>query len=140
MTATSLRTFDGNAAPFVFVSVFKWEWRKGWDLLLDAFGASLVVATTKVLLKLNLLTVLEQRPRDLGEHIGGMRGKSSANRAKLPAIELLLADITREGMRDLCAHSDAFVLPAGSLGPTDRGAMSMGHRYRNQLIRSYQPS
>ena len=24
-------------APFVFVSVFKLEWRKGWDLLLDAY-------------------------------------------------------------------------------------------------------
>ena len=25
------------SAPFTFISVFKWEPRKGWDLLLDAF-------------------------------------------------------------------------------------------------------
>ena len=28
---------SSNTRPFVFVSTFKWEMRKGWDVLLDAY-------------------------------------------------------------------------------------------------------
>ena len=127
------RTFDGNAAPFVFVSVFKWEWRKGWDLLLDAYWSEFGGSggnDEKVLLKLKTyLPSWEPGPRDLNEHIERhAQRKFRKSRTKLPTIELLLADITREGMRDLYAHSDAFVLPTRGEGwglPIAE-AMSMG--------------
>ena len=31
---------DTLAVPFVFLSIFKWEYRKGWDVLLEAYWSA----------------------------------------------------------------------------------------------------
>jgi len=44
---------DPSARPFTFFSVFKWERRKGWDLLLDAYWSEFDETDTgKVLLRI----------------------------------------------------------------------------------------
>ena len=138
------RTFDGNAAPFVFVSVFKWEWRKGWDLLLDAYWSEFGGSggnDEKVLLKLKTyLPSWEPGPRDLNEHI-------ERHAAEIPQI----AHQTAYHRAIACGHYEGgharSVRSFGCLLYCRReervGAYRLRRRcqwdcrYRNQLIRSY---
>ena len=36
----STRTCPAFNRPFEFLSIFKWEYRKGWDILLDAYWSA----------------------------------------------------------------------------------------------------
>ena len=119
-TAVSARASRGASPPFVFVSVFKWEHRKGWDLLLDAYWkefAPEVASGRHVLLRLKTyLPSWEAGPRDLNDHLEMHARSHHTRRSALPPVELLLDDASREGMRAMYAGSDAFVLPTRGEG------------------------
>ena len=111
----------GSARPFTFFSVFKWELRKGWDLLLHAywteFGAPSIRPTRGV--KLVLKTYLPSwepgpaLPQQLERFARRYFGTPLSS---LPPVELVEADVSRAGLRALYAKSDAFVLPTRGEG------------------------
>jgi glycosyltransferase involved in cell wall biosynthesis len=117
------RAARGGDAPFTFVSVFKWEQRKGWDLLLDAYwqefarearegGRAGVVLRVKT-----YLPGWEPGPRDLNQHIAQhARARHGAARESLPPVELHLEDAPRAQIRSFYASADAFVLPTRGEG------------------------
>ena len=43
---------EGATGPFVFMSTFKWEYRKGWDLLLEAYWNAFPSPSDEVELRL----------------------------------------------------------------------------------------
>jgi glycosyltransferase involved in cell wall biosynthesis len=119
----------GGDERFEFLSAFKWEYRKGWDVLLSAYWRAFT-ATDKVVLRLrtyipksdmhmygsgNITRQVELFARDKfnkelhelafvvwEQGTGGVNGSDSA--------------LTREDMRDLYASADAFVLPTRGEG------------------------
>ena len=106
-------------APFSFVSVFKWEQRKGWDLLLRAYWLEFGAAEReKVVLRLKTyLPSWEPGPRDLNMHLAQFaRYELEQRRDELPAVELLVEDVSRDDMRAIYATADAFVLPTRGEG------------------------
>ena len=119
--AVRVRAARGPDSPFTFVSVFKWEHRKGWDLLLDAYWREFANEATSGRVTLRLKTYLpswEPGPRDLNEHLEmHARGRRHrARRDELPKVELLVEDASRAGMRTMYAAADAFVLPTRGEG------------------------
>ena len=99
--------------PFVFFSNFKWEWRKGWDLLLDAFWAEF---GSDEAVRLDIKTWLP--PWEGGAEIEVVVADRArgTNRSRLPPVRMLQDDVTRASLRDLYAAADAFVLPTRGEG------------------------
>ena len=95
------------------LQVFKWERRKGWDILLQAFLSEF---TSKANVALYLKTspfhssnnFAEQMQQWVGEHIPG----STAGTDKLPAVYVIDEHMTQESLRSLYAAVDCFVLPS----------------------------
>ena len=115
-----------TATPFVFLSVFKWEWRKGWDVLLLAYWKAFQTPKSNVLLRiktfrpqLGLLKGLhiESSSGTIDEEIDAFaRGLMGVPRSKLPKVEVISEFYTREQVRDLYANADVFVLPTRGEG------------------------
>jgi glycosyltransferase involved in cell wall biosynthesis len=108
----------GGAAdgPFTFMSVFEWTWRKGWDLLLDAYTAEfardepvrLLLVTYRGAGAQGSGTVLDQAAdhlRSLGRDPEGVAD-----------IELVLDPVTTPHLVELYRSSGAFVLPTRGEG------------------------
>jgi len=105
--------------PFVFLSNFKWEQRKGWDLLLRAYWAEFSSeAKGRVLLRIKTyLPSWEPGPRDLDEWLDTFAAEQGVQRAELPTVVLLQGeDMPRATLRNLYAAADAFVLPTRGEG------------------------
>ena len=102
-----------------FVSVFKWEERKGWDVLLQAYWSTftadddveLVLRTYKPSWSpgtKNIQVLVAQHATKL---YGG--GSDSSNLAK---VTVLSNDLSKMELRQLYQDSDAFVLPTRGEG------------------------
>eukprot|EP00960_Hanusia_phi_P072023 767688-Hanusia_phi.AAC.10 len=125
----------------VLLSVFKWEQRKGWDILLDAYFSAFT-PEDKVILKIrsyvpsweggstNIHTKIAQyakmespnRVRYWRKHKGGTASMPT-DLEELPRIEYLQGGptikegaLSRAEMRDLYAASDVLVLPTRGEG------------------------
>jgi len=114
------RTQRGGAT-YRFLSVLKWEYRKGWDLLLDAYWDEFSPADNVVLelkasippWELNwepgLNDTIEYR---LAQHADSRGQPLSA----LAAVKVLSDDGSRRALRHAYARADCFVLPTRGEG------------------------
>ena len=123
--ALRLPVFDGR---FVFLSVFGWGRRKGWDALARAYLEEFR-PDEPVLLALKIspsfgLTVADHQ-LELEEHIRGELGRDPAAGAPIAVLDL---DPGEAGMPGLYRAADAFVLPSRGegWGRTYMEAMAMG--------------
>ena len=134
--------FDSEMAttePFVFLSIFKWEDRKGWDVLLESYWTAFS-SSDHVLLKLRTYLPYSRRVKQdsISDRIKAfaMRkfGKSLDSLAKvewevssMKAVELAVGGqsctkddgeraLTRAQIRNLLHSSDAFILPTRGEG------------------------
>jgi glycosyltransferase involved in cell wall biosynthesis len=96
-----------GARGFVFLSVFDWVWRKGWDVLLRAY-LSEFGADEEVCL---LIRATRVRPAELQQFIGRECGG-----ARHPPVLLLPFGMAEELVPRLYAAADAFVLPSRGEG------------------------
>ena len=116
--------------PYLFLSIFKWEWRKGWDVLLlaywKAFDRPKGEERANVILKLKTFkpplgllegVYFESGTTDIMEQIEQiaelMMGKSMA---ELPRVQLITQSMAKEEIRQLYAEADVFVLPTRGEG------------------------
>lgn len=122
---------QGDKAPFVFFSVFKWEWRKGWDVLLLAYWKAFYgkgdAPRNDVLLRIKTFrpqvgllkgVFAESSNGDtVDEEISAFaEGLMGEPRSQLPPVEVITEFITREQLRDMYADADVFVLPTRGEG------------------------
>jgi GT2 family glycosyltransferase/glycosyltransferase involved in cell wall biosynthesis len=106
----------GGEGPFTFLSVFEWTWRKGWDLLLDAYTAEfgrdepvrLLLVTYRGPGAGGTGTVMEQA----AAHLAAL-GRDPEGVAE---IEVQLDPVTTPHLVDLYRTSGAFVLPTRGEG------------------------
>ena len=101
--------------PFRFLSIFKWEQRKGWDALLAAYFAEFRADD-------HVELVLKTRPfhsdGDFVSIIDAFAAERGlpARRAERPAVRVLDEEMTMVELRSLYAAADAFVLPSRGEG------------------------
>ena len=103
-------------SPFTFLSIFEWTWRKGWDVLLQAWAeefakdepVKLVVLTYRGPGALGEGSVLEQAVSHLAEL--GFDPDGIAD------IDVVLEAVAHDDMPDLYRSADAFVLPSRGEG------------------------
>lgn len=101
----------------VFLSVFKWEWRKGWDVLISAYWDEFNINDDDVVLVLKTFKPhWEPGPADVEDWIADLALKRDKKRAALPRIVVVQRDLSRREMRRLYAAADAFVLPTRGEG------------------------
>uniref|UniRef100_A0A7S1M7U1 Glycosyl transferase family 1 domain-containing protein n=1 Tax=Neobodo designis TaxID=312471 RepID=A0A7S1M7U1_NEODS len=121
----------GSASNFKFFSNFKWEPRKGWEILFEAYfrefsrsaAVSLYVLTNVVGTMLSNVTQIESQ----FELWAATRGLNTDMRSK-PHFCIITETIPEELIGDLYNSADAFVLPTRGEGwglPTIQ-AMSLG--------------
>jgi len=99
---------------FAFLSVFDWSWRKGWDLLLQAYCQEFRPEEEVTLyLKVNQLSqqtsIVSEVHYVVRQALGG-RGRES------PDVVLLDQSLPEADMPRLYAAADAFVLPSRGEG------------------------
>ena len=113
--------------PFRFLSVFKWEQRKGWDALLAAYYAEFKPEERVEL-------VLKTRAFHSSDDFEGLIASFVAERglprgrSERAAVRVLGEDLQLEELRALYAAADCFVLPSRGegWGRPHVEAMSMG--------------
>lgn len=133
-TVYNPRRFPARAAsstPFRFLSNFKWEPRKGWDLLLQAYFTTF---TAQDAVELTIKTYLygEGNSRDVKAierkitHFA--TNVLSLDQSRLPKINVIANEQPANEMPLLYASHDAFVLPSRGegWGLPFQEAMSMG--------------
>lgn len=131
-----------QAPRLALLSVFKWEHRKGWDVLLDAYWAAFS-AHDDVVLRLrtfvpswevgpsNITLRLEQHASMLGPNriaawragLGAAGALMPRKLSQLPAVEVVEGGqgsqdgaLSRHAMRQLYSDADVFVLPTRGEG------------------------
>ncbi|KAK9828488.1 hypothetical protein WJX72_000263 [[Myrmecia] bisecta] len=124
-------------APFVFLSVFKWERRKGWDVLLQAYLQAFTASDNVELLLLTkpfhgkrnfaqqmLRWAANLTTSDLDQAQTGIYTDQSA----LPRVYVISEHISSQDLPRLYRSADAFVLPSRGegWGRPHVEAMSMG--------------
>ena len=95
------------------MQVFKWERRKGWDVLLKAF-------LTEFTSKNNVALYLKTSPFHGGSNFAEQMQQwvedhmleSEASLDKLPAVYVIDEHMTQDRLRSLYAAVDCFVLPS----------------------------
>ena len=119
---TTLTENPDQRTTFEFLSIFKWERRKGWDVLLDSYWGAFS-STDDVLLRLhtyvpswvrgetNVTVIIEDYA--LTKH-----GKQMSELARVvwENNDDFKSSLSRAGVRDLYASADAFVLPTRGEG------------------------
>lgn len=113
-------TCTNNLPIFEFLSIFKWEHRKGWNVLLDAYWKAFQVDDA-VVLRLrtyvpswemgtkNITLIMEEYARDNYKKELNQLARIVWESGENP--DNLSDSATRMDMRDLLASADAFVLP-----------------------------
>ena len=103
-------------APVTFLSIFEWTWRKGWDVLLQAWAEEFAPGEP-----VRLVVVTYRGAGAAGE--GTVEEQALAHLAALGAgpddiadIELVLDPVPHDAMPGLYASADAFVLPTRGEG------------------------
>lgn len=113
---------DSCKGKFVFLSIFKWEKRKGWDLLLKAYLREFSDEDNVVLY---LLTNPYHSDRDFtaqiqqlvaGDSKDSDLGNLEDNVRRYPAIEIIDTHIPETDLPGLYKSADAFVLPTRGEG------------------------
>ncbi|XBH69456.1 uncharacterized protein [Aegilops tauschii subsp. strangulata] len=112
----STRNTDSSKGKgFVFLSVFKWEQRKGWDVLLTAFLQEFSGADDVVLY---LLTNAYHSDTDFGGKVHRFVNNSSIEEPVLGWAEVRVVDehVPQSDLPRLYKAADAFVLPSRGEG------------------------
>jgi glycosyltransferase involved in cell wall biosynthesis len=101
-----------SPTPFRFLSVFKWEKRKGWDALLASYFAEFTADEPVEL-------VLKTRPfysdADFDEQIAAFAEQRGLASKRAP-VRVLDGEMSLEDLRSLYKAADAFVLPSRGEG------------------------
>ena len=111
----SSSTTGAATPPFRFLAVFKWERRKGWDALLEAYYSEFGAEEEVEL-------VLKTRAFHSSDDFDGLIS-DFVQRRQLPtkpwrraAVRVLDEDLTLGQLRDLYRAADCFVLPSRGEG------------------------
>lgn len=117
---------DEPARPFRFLSVFKWEARKGWEVLLEAFLAEFATGEAVQLLIKTRPFYSSSNFEKLVDDFAARRGLPPPGAR--PVISLLTSELTLQQLPRLYRAADAFVLPSRGegWGRPHVEAMSMG--------------
>eukprot|EP00238_Polyblepharides_amylifera_P014549 CAMPEP_0196599626 /NCGR_PEP_ID=MMETSP1081-20130531/94958_1 /TAXON_ID=36882 /ORGANISM="Pyramimonas amylifera, Strain CCMP720" /LENGTH=350 /DNA_ID=CAMNT_0041925409 /DNA_START=585 /DNA_END=1637 /DNA_ORIENTATION=- len=112
--------YKNGKTPFVFISNFKWEPRKGWDVLLGAYFSEFrdsAPGEVKLVIK-SYKPSWEPGPEDLLSQIRGFaRRKFGAALEDLPEVVWSGGNtLTRTALRLLYSQADVFVLPTRGEG------------------------
>lgn len=110
--------YNENAEPFdfkfalnefVFISVFKWNYRKGWDILLKSFLEEFDSSEPVSLLIVSRTDVHHNRKVILQDFIDA-RNSVSKDNSKLPHIALYDEPIREKDMPSIYRRANSFVL------------------------------
>jgi len=118
-TAAAAAARGARTSTTRFLSVFKWEHRKGWDVLLDAYFSSFTAEDDVVLVLRAWLPPWEPGDPNLLRQVTAYAARRfpGVARAALAAVEWSgPEDVSRAEMRDLYAAADAFLLPSRGEG------------------------
>jgi glycosyltransferase involved in cell wall biosynthesis len=112
-----------SSGMFVFLSVFKWEYRKGWDILLQAYWSAFGPSDNTLLVLRCYKPSWEHGPEDLMHQLAVFaQWKFGKGLDKLAAVQWQGSagggpeEFTRSQLRSLLATADAFVLPSRGEG------------------------
>lgn len=123
------------ARVFTFLSLFRWQLRKGWDVLVDAFASEFRgVDDVRLVIKTDPFDRAQPLVphRQLADRLTDLRRRLGD---RLPPISLDVRELSSEAVVELYRSADAFVLPsrgelgtryvrgAGSRPPDDRDAL-----------------
>jgi len=108
-TATEKRSY-------AFLSVFKWEWRKGWDVLLNAYWGEFTTSDAVVLRLRTFKPHWEGGHPNIIDWLRDAATQRGMTLEQLPPVEIIQRELSREELRWLYAASDAFVLPTRGEG------------------------
>ena len=115
-------SFCGGGGLFRFVSVFKWEKRKGWDILLRAYFQEFSEADDVVLvIKTQPFHSGDDFEKKLREEISraqnqGPQGPQGQAGRRPARLKLLARDLKLKELPGLYKAADAFVLPSRGEG------------------------
>jgi glycosyltransferase involved in cell wall biosynthesis len=101
---------------FVFLSVFDWTLRKGWDLLLRAFVDEFSRDHDDVTLLLHVRSSHGLSGSQIRERVDGFLRYLERSARHAPPIKLLTRALMPEDLRRLYAAADCFVLPTRGEG------------------------
>lgn len=101
--------FDFGLKKFVFLSVFKWGYRKGYDILLKAFLEEFS-SDDDVSLLIVSRTDVNHKPEQIAQDFGNVRNGILKDDKDLPHIALYDKPVKERDMPKIYAASDAFVL------------------------------
>uniref|UniRef100_A0A6U4RKD1 Glycosyl transferase family 1 domain-containing protein n=1 Tax=Hemiselmis andersenii TaxID=464988 RepID=A0A6U4RKD1_HEMAN len=110
-----LEIYDGDHR-YKFLSVFKWEERKGWDVLLRAYFSEFSEKDDVLLTIRTYAYHSESNFREQIDAFGRKEFPDKAESGSLPAIHLLTKDMDVDQMPRLYKANDAFVLPSRGEG------------------------
>ncbi|KAL4451794.1 hypothetical protein ABPG75_007456 [Micractinium tetrahymenae] len=107
----------GGGKPFVFLSIFKWETRKGWDVLLRAFLTEFTAAD-------NVLLLLHTKPfhsepdfpQQMQDWVRRELPAAAERWEQLPSVYVTGEHIQQVFFPRLYRSADAFVLPTRGEG------------------------
>ena len=116
---------------FRFLSIFKWETRKAWDVLLSAFFAEFERSEGVVLYLLTNPYHNTQglsSAEDFAQEVARFATKLGRDIASMPAVEMVETGVPQERLPALFEAVDGFVLPSRGegWGRPHVEAMSMG--------------
>eukprot|EP01064_Diplonema_japonicum_P020874 TRINITY_DN30444_c0_g1_i1.p1 TRINITY_DN30444_c0_g1~~TRINITY_DN30444_c0_g1_i1.p1 ORF type:complete len:874 (+),score=180.69 TRINITY_DN30444_c0_g1_i1:42-2663(+) len=120
VTETDILRFGSKEPkePFKFLSMFKWEERKGWDVLIKAF---LEAFTAEDETALYIATIPHKDPGAYRDRIVAdvervIEGVAEERRYKLPHICVMHAEVQTHLIPGMFSSADAFVLPTRGEG------------------------
>jgi glycosyltransferase involved in cell wall biosynthesis len=121
VSPTEAATAAASTEPsetFRFVSVFKWEQRKGFDILLSAFWTAFPSSGTPVELVLRSYKPhWEPGPTDIDTLVDQLALRLTGSpRSSLGRVVCIQRDLTKPELRDLYHSSHVFVLPSRGEG------------------------
>jgi glycosyltransferase involved in cell wall biosynthesis len=112
-------TQAGVSVPFVFLSIFKWEERKAWDVLLEAYLSAFMGSSSSVVLI--MLTKPFHSDTDFADKIRAwavdhLRGRGQragdGDESALPSVYVMHEHIAQQELPRLYKAASAFVLPS----------------------------